>query len=293
MGPIRTLPADIAGRAPGGIDKAVTVEDHCVPGPHGPVPVRSYRPAAPPRTGLLWMHGGGFRAGSLDMPEAHDVSLALAARAQALVVSVDYQLASTDVVYPMPLDDVYAAWRWLCEDPGHGHLAVRAVGGASAGGALALGAAIRGRDDGLPAHQLLLAYPFAHYPNPALDEATMLALARMPEMPRFPPALVESMVADYVGRITDVPQLALPGAARLDALPATALLLAQYDDLRPSGELLHRQLDSVGVPVTALVALGAPHGHLNADADAPMVVDSLRFLARALTGPDWKAKVTP
>ncbi|MFJ3673285.1 alpha/beta hydrolase [Streptomyces sp. NPDC090106] len=260
------------------------MEDRHVPGPHGPVPVRLYRPATAPRTALLWMHGGGFRAGSLDMPEAHDVSLALAARAQALVVSVGYRLASADVVYPVPLDDVFAAWRWLCTDPGHGHLAVRALGGASAGAALALGAAIRGRDDGLPAHRVLLAYPFAHYPNPALDEATVLALAERSGIPRILPPTVESMVAEYVGRTTDLPRLALPGAARLDGLPPTTLLLSQYDDLRPSGELLHRQLESVGVPVAALVALGAAHGHLNSADEPPVVVDSLRFLADALAG---------
>ena len=46
--------------------------DTTVDGPHGPVPVRVYEPAAgaSDRPCLVWMHGGGFMMGDLDMPEA-------------------------------------------------------------------------------------------------------------------------------------------------------------------------------------------------------------------------------
>ena len=85
-----------------------------VPGPHGLIPVRTYEPKSrPPVGGLLWVHGGGFTSGSLDGNEAHVVSAELAARAGAKVVSVDYRLATDAVQYPVPLDDVLTAWRWL------------------------------------------------------------------------------------------------------------------------------------------------------------------------------------
>jgi acetyl esterase/lipase len=259
----------------------VVVADAVATGPHGPVPLRTYRP----RHGecvrsLLWAHGGGFRNGDLDMPEAHAVSAELSLRTGAFVVSVDYRLARDGVRYPVPLDDVHAAWSWLRAE----HAALpAALGGASAGAALALATALRVRDRAEPTPAaLLLAYPFAHFPVPALDEATAAELAGTPPFARFSPAAVEDMVVNYVGRLSDLPADALPGAARLDGLPPTRLVLSEYDDLRPSGELLERQLREVGVPVTSYLARGMRHGHLNHVAPLRGIEESVAFLAEGL-----------
>ncbi|MFB9662791.1 alpha/beta hydrolase [Glycomyces mayteni] len=261
----------------------LAVEDTAVDGPHGPVPVRAYRPEGELGGAILWAHGGGFRHGDLDMPEGHVVAAELARRAQALVVSVDYRLADGETtLYPVPIDDVHAAWTWLA---GLGELADLpiGIGGASAGGALAASAALRARDVGpRPADALLLAYPFAHYPNPSLDWALYPEMAEVPA--RFGPEDVEGMVRNYVGRISDVPADALPGAARLDGLPATRVLVSEYDDLRASGELLARQLAEVGVPVETWVAPGMTHGHLNHLPRLPEIDESITFLAKGLNG---------
>lgn len=129
---------------------------------------------------------------------------------------------------------------------------------------------------------LLLAYPFAHFPVPAPDDATADELRASAPYSRFPAAAVEDMVRTYVGRIGDLPALALTGAARLDGLPPTHLALSEYDDLRPSGELLERQLRDAGVAVTSHVARGMLHGHLNHVADLAPIEESLAFLAAAL-----------
>ena len=265
----------------------VVSEDLAIPGPHGSIPVRTYRPVHGRRPGraLLWVHGGGFLDGDLDMHEAHMVSGELAKRADAFVVSVDYRLARDGVRYPVPLDDVHAAWSWLCAHgmPTELRNAPIALGGASAGAALALATALRDRDNGQPAVDiLLLAYPFAHFPVPALDDATAAEMSALPAMGRFTPLGIEHMVRNYVGRISGVPADALPGAARLDGLPPTRILLSEYDDLRPSGELLHRQLDEVGVPVTTYLAKGMLHGHLNINASLPEVEASLDYFADSL-----------
>ena len=42
------------------------------------------------RSGVLWMHGGGFVGGSIDMPEGHATSIALA-RTGVAVLSVNYR----------------------------------------------------------------------------------------------------------------------------------------------------------------------------------------------------------
>lgn len=284
------MPAEqvvLSNDQPGWNCPQVTVENLSAPGPHGPIPLRSYRPATGrPARVLLWAHGGGFEHGGLDMLEAHRVSAELARRATAFVVSVDYRLAREGVRYPVPLDDVRAAWSWLhTEGLPTAALDDRpiALGGASVGAALALATALHTRDHAEPGPDaLLLAYPWAHFPVPALDEATLTELAARPALPRISPQGIENMVRNYVGRITDLPADALPGMAPLPGLPATHILLSEYDSLRPSGELLQRQLGDAGVPVTTFLARGVPHGHLNLPEPLPQIDESLDFLAAAL-----------
>ncbi len=263
------------------IPAGITVRELSIPGPHGPIPLRTYRRDDEVSGAALWVHGGGFRHGDLDMPEAHTVSAELAARSGALVVSVGYRLAVDGLRYPVPIDDVHAAWAWLCTaSPDE---APPAMGGASAGAALAMAVAMRARDGAgrLPG-ALLLVYPFAHFPVPALDPATAAEMAGPDALGRFEPLGVEEMVRNYVGRIGNLPPDALPGSARLAGLPPVHLVVAEYDALRPSGELLERQLREARVPVRAYLARGVPHGHLNHVAELPARTGSLDFLAGAL-----------
>jgi acetyl esterase/lipase len=260
----------------------LTVEDTAIEGPHGPIPLRLYRPDGPVTGAVLWNHGGGFRHGDLDMFEGHVVSVELARRAGVAVASVDYRLADGVVRYPVPIDDVHAAWNWWCAQPLPEGAPI-AIGGASAGAALALAAALRVRDNGeRPADAILLAYPFAHYPNPCLSPAMSAAMAPLPF--RFEAEGVEEMVRNYVGRLSDVPRDALPGAARLDGLPRTRICVSEYDDLRASAELLERQLREVDVPVEIYLARGMTHGHLNHPPTVPEIAASIDFLAKGVHG---------
>jgi acetyl esterase/lipase len=265
----------------------LTIEDHAIPGPHGQIGIRLYRPHGACARALVWLHGGGFAGGDLDMLEAHRVSAELSARADALVVSVGYRLARDGVHYPVPIDDAHAAWLWLTDGEGRGLLPTGpvALGGASAGAALAVSSAIRLREQPRRSPDLLLlAYPFVHFPVPALDDATAAEMRRLPAILRSTPAGIEGMVRNYVGRLTDLPSDALPGAAPLANLPATAIALSEYDELRPSGELLARQLTESGVSVQTYLAAGMPHGHLNRGPGLGEVDRTLGFLASALTG---------
>lgn len=246
----------------------VAIEDRRLDGPHGPVPVRLYRPPheRADRPAVLWMHGGGFVGGDLDMPEAHVVAAELAARVDAVVVSVDYRLASETVHYPVPLDDVSAAWGWVvgsAEELGIDPARI-AIGGASAGANLAVAAALRIRDAGGPQPSaMLLAYPALHFPVPALDDDLAAEMRRLPATLRFFPATITNLTRAYLGRITDIPSHLMPGLAALAGLPPAAVVLSEYDDLRSSGELFVQQLGEVGVPASVLLAIGMLHGHLN------------------------------
>lgn len=274
------------------VPDGVSVTDSTVDGPHGDVPVRRYEPARPSGTRVVWVHGGGFAAGTLDWPESHTVAAELAARTGATVIAVDYRLAGGDVRHPVPIDDVSAVLARVAADAaGDGGRASVVIGGASAGAALALAAALR-TPSALDA--VLLAYPFVHFPVPALDPATRVQMDDLPPLLRFTPESIEWMVQNYVGRLHDLPADALPGHAALsDALPPTSVLTSEYDDLRPSGELLVRQLAGAGVEVRSRMEPGVLHGHLNRLPSFSGVDESLSWFADGIRAVETRVAPAP
>jgi acetyl esterase/lipase len=127
----------------------VITEDRRIPGPEGSpdIPVRIYRPKK--QSGLLpallWKHGGGYMFGDIDQEDLTNTQLTLAG--ECVVVAVDYRLAP-EHHYPAPLEDCYAALKWLAVHAGElevGRSRI-GIGGASAGGGLAAGLALMTRD---------------------------------------------------------------------------------------------------------------------------------------------------
>src|SRR5262249_23513192 len=92
----------------GPADEVHSVEDADADG----VPVRIYRPveAGEKSTALVYFHGGGFVAGSVDVYDP--LTRAFAKRAGCVVISVDYRLAP-EHPYPAALDDAWTATRWV------------------------------------------------------------------------------------------------------------------------------------------------------------------------------------
>jgi acetyl esterase len=183
--------------SPGFAQPVVDVRDDSAPGPHGPVPVRIYLPDRAPtdRPCLVWMHGGAFMGGDLDMPEADLTAREVCERAGAVVVSVDYRLAVNGVTYPVPHDDVVAAIRWVRDNPARLGIdpARISVGGGSAGGNLGTGAVLRLRDDdGWQPASLIPVYAVFHAVHPPVPRELAAALAELPPMlrpsPRWRPA---------------------------------------------------------------------------------------------------------
>jgi acetyl esterase len=247
----------------------------------GGVPVKVFRPAGVPTSALLWMHGGGFVMGSVDDTESVIPGYELASRAGALVVSVGYRLAVDGERYPAPLDDTMTAWRWLQGlgiDPGR-----LFVGGASVGANLATGLAVRLRDagDAMPAG-MLLAYPLEHFPTPPTEPALAAELEQLPPMLRFPEQYQLGIVNNYVGRVTDLPAEVVPGNFPVEGLPEAWIAPAEYDDLRPSGDLFARQLAEAGIPAHRELARGMVHGYLGRGPSLKPVAEVLDFFASAL-----------
>ncbi|MFJ9085496.1 alpha/beta hydrolase [Streptomyces sp. NPDC102384] len=249
----------------------LAIDGREIPGPRTPIPVRVYRPAGPnvsPRSCLVWLHGGAWVGGDLDMPEAHETARGIAGRADAVVVSVDYRLCSKDVHFPAPHDDVVAAFRWVREhaaelgvDP-----ARIAIGGASAGGNLAAGATLHLRDEGETPWQALLIYPALHAPLPDPSDELAAALAELPAAIGLLTGNLDQVFGTYLGDlpIETAPPYAFPGLAKdLSGFPPTYIDNDEFDPLRSSGERFTDQLRAAGVDVEQALSAGVVHGHLN------------------------------
>jgi acetyl esterase len=231
--------------------------------------VRVYVPAAPNGAGLVWAHGGGFVHGTLDMPEADDVARALGEKG-VTVMSVDYRLVGEGCRYPLPSDDLLAAWRWAlanADDLGL-DLARLWLGGASAGGNLAAGAALRlGETGETPPAKLVLAYPTLLAEQPAPSPELRAALDAHPAADVFGPAAVRSMYEQYLGGpVTGAPLPAVPGLAAVEDLatfPDTLIVTADIDELRVSAEHFAGTLRRAGRRVHCWTEPGSFHGFLN------------------------------
>ena len=268
----------------------VPVRDTTVPGPHGPVPVRVYgEGAGDPRPAFVWMHGGAFMMGDLDMPEADRTSREVAHRAGAVVVSVDYRLARDGVHYPVPLDDCVAVVRWVRDsaldlgvDP-----ARIAVGGASAGATLATGATLRVRDedDWQPA-ALLPVYGMFHAVLPDPTDEMAASMADVPDLLRFTPESTAGVTANYLGGPPESADgYAMPALADLAGLCPVWLYDAEYDDLRGSAEIFATALAAAGVDVGQHVAPGLMHGFTNLPAEIDAVGEVFQLMADVVRTP--------
>ncbi|MEN2742466.1 glycoside hydrolase family 3 C-terminal domain-containing protein [Microbacterium sp. X-17] len=239
-----------------------------IPGRHGAIPARVYEPLGE-STGatFLWIHGGAFALGDLEMPEADWVARVVAAAGHR-VVSADYQKSLGGVHYPLPTDDVIDAWTWTVETadgmPGGVHL-----GGGSAGAALAASATTRIRDEGLPLpDSLFLAYPVVHPRIPPRTEEQERAYLTIPDLTTFPAEILEGMHRGYAGSLRTMRDPhAFAGLSAPTGFPPTFVLNSDRDILRSSGDLFARQLDAAGVEVRRIVETGTLHGHLNDPAD--------------------------
>jgi acetyl esterase len=266
---------------------SVTITTHVIDGPHGPIETRAYRLAgAPVGAGLVWVHGGAFLFGDLDMPEANWVGLALAARGVA-VLSVEYRKAVGENRFPVPSDDVLAAWNWA---NGHADLLGCSphrmhLGGASAGGNLTAGVTKRCRDGAgsLPA-SLVLIYPLVHAPLPPISAEIEQAMAAKPGAMALSANDMHRINVQYAGseqQLTDPYAFAANG--ELSGLPPCLILNAEADYLRASGEAYGEALKTAGVPAHVMFEPGSAHGHLN----EPFTPEAARSIDRIAT---WISK---
>ncbi len=236
------------------------VRDLLIDGPDGRVPVRVYSPETPDarRVLIVYLHGGGWSTGSVDVAD-RPVRM-LAAATGATIASVDYRLAP-ETPFPGPLEDCYAAVQWLAEraaDLGVDPRRIVIVGD-SAGANLAAATALLSKErGGHPiAHQVLLypcllparGSPFDSYRDNAsgysLTAATM--------------AWFWSLYLRHESD-GDNPLAAPLRAEDLSGLPSATVVTAQFDPLRDEGRAYAARLKAAGVDTELVEYAGTIHG---------------------------------
>lgn len=243
-----------------------------IAGPNGRIPLRLYRSASDVRLPLvIYLHGGGFVAGSLD--DADAAARCIAAGLPAAVLSVGYALAPAHP-FPAAPEDAYAATLWAVE-----HAATLGadperlvVAGDDAGGNLAASLALMARDrqDFRIAVQVLI--------GPMLDPS----MTRAGDAQRLQSDLSVADCTDcYRQYLPRLSQRLHPYAAPLEScrqagLPPAYIATAEHDLLHCEAEKYGAALISAGVHTQVERFAGVTHAGLLAH--PPVLAGAIQFM---------------
>jgi acetyl esterase len=230
-----------------------------VPTRHGDVAAMLYRPATGAAAGLyVNLHGGGYVVRS---PEQDDPWCRyLAANADVFVLNIDYDVAP-GVRFPVPVEEAYDVLAWAAQ-PGHewdgGRLA---IGGQSAGGGIAAGAARLAHELGAPN----LALQVLHYPP--LDLATSAKDKPAPQKNVvITPVMGEIFDTAYVPDVAQRRDRLVSPAwednlGGLEGIAPAMVVTCGIDRLRAEGVRYADALEAVGALREHLDLAGLDHGY--------------------------------
>lgn len=243
------------------LDTIVSYSDH-------EVKIRIYYPTRQSLQGdqpvLLFIHGGGFVAGSVE--QYHIMVSKLAKITGQITVSVEYRLAPAHP-FPAAVEDCFAVFQWL-RNQGHeiGADGSRiAVIGDSAGGNLSTVLTLICRDRKLaqPVCQILI-YPgvtFKETPFPS-----RLYFARSGGMNFIlSEDFLRRVKESYMGDHTDEsdPYLSPLEATLTSDLAPALIITAECDPIRDGGRAYAGRLEAAGVPVAHVEYSGMIHGFMS------------------------------
>lgn len=218
---------------------------------------RVYRPAGGAnrsRPLIVYYHGGGWVIADLDVYDA--APRMLAKKLDAVVVSVEYRHAP-EYKFPAQHNDALDGYRWALKNAPSWGADVRrlAVAGESAGGNLAINAAIAARNGhwAMPRH-ILAVYPIA--------DSRMALRSRMVNANAKPLSTPDlAWFSHYYSRRASDgqdPRINLVNA-NLRGLPPVTIVSAEIDPLLSDGLNLTMALRRAGVPVMQRTYPGVTH----------------------------------
>jgi acetyl esterase len=194
---------------------------------------------------LLWIHGGGFGARDIDHPFFKQLLETIVLETGMIIVAPEYRLAPADP-FPAAPDDCYATFQWLLSsieeyriDPNR-----IMIGGASAGGCIAIATALMARDKGDPNlyFQFLI--------EPVTDNRFSTVSSQSVTDPEiFNSASLRECWVNYLGgKLTNDSPYAAPALADdLSGLPPAYIFVAERDPVRDEGIEYANRLMQAGI----------------------------------------------
>ncbi len=214
---------------------------------------------APDRV-MLFLHGGGYHAGS---PRTHRRLAAELSQASATrLLLPDYRLAP-EHPFPAGLEDALAAYRWLLQQgfaPGQ-----VVLGGDSAGGGLALSLllALKAAGGPMPAGAVLL----APWTDLSCSSPSYAALAERD--PIIVPERLRRAGLEYAGSRDPREPAMSPLFAELDGLPPLLIHAGGDETMVDDSRLFAERAVAAGVSVDVTIYPGMWHVFHNASASVP------------------------
>lgn len=254
-------------------------EDVNAPGPGGPINIRLFRAGAaegPARPAVIFFHGGGLVAGSI---ETHDgICRRLANASGAIVLSVSYRLAP-EALFPASLVDAGAATDWIAANARRLGIDPKriAMAGESAGALLAT-LCCNGHQPVrlVPKAQLLLC--------PVIDlAATFPSRREFADGYLIDQSTLACDIEDCLGAGAHAEQLPSPlRNGDLARSPATLIVSAECDPFRDEASQYETLLRDAGVLVWHMRHTGMVHSFYGLPAFLPQADAALMEAGRKL-----------
>lgn len=206
---------------------------------------------------LVYFHGGGYVLPAA--PYHYKLAREYAWLCPCRVLFVDYSLAP-EAPFPAAPEDCFAAYAWaLTQGDALGLDTARvAVGGDSAGGALAAAVCLMAADRGLPGPcGQMLVYPVTDVggETESMKKYTDTPMCNSRDMAKYDAFYRPDPSA---GELVYAAPLR---AESLEGMPPAYIETAEFDCLHDSGILYARRLESCGVPVRLRDTKGTMHGY--------------------------------
>ncbi|MBV9354783.1 MAG: alpha/beta hydrolase [Chloroflexi bacterium] len=200
---------------------------------------------------LLYLHGGGYAAGSFATHQLVAEKVAQAAGVRALLPA--YRLAP-EHRFPAAVNDALAAYRWLIEEYG-ANPSRMVVAGDSAGGGLTIVLAVSAREAGLPLPAALVC--ISPWTDLAGTGETMRTKAGID--PCFTPEDLHLQAREYLGDADPTQPVASPLYADLHGLPPLLAQVGEDELLLDDARRLVERAHATGVDATLEVWPGLWH----------------------------------
>lgn len=263
----------------GNVPKSGSVMQKYFTGPHADLPINIYTPVGEgPFPAIVYFHGGGWVAGTIEMTEVQHQLVGEACG--AVVVSVNYQKAP-EHKFPIPFDDCYATLEWVRQNSEALNVDCKKIGiaGESSGGNIAAGIALKSRDCNGPkiAFQILI-YPVADH---KFDYPSMIENAQGYGLSA---AAMKWYWKQYINHADDLenPYCRPMAAKDFSNLPSTYLITADLDPLRDEGSELSKKLEIAGNTVVYKNYPSLIHGFLLMQGFLPEAQQAIKEIAEVV-----------